>query len=141
LWLAVREVVVVGAVFFKNVDYSAEHAIGFSKLIGVDEFKVVGRSVVLGEVAVASPHVRTDGQTKTRGIELAFVVSIRKEIDDLRRLSGMCQQMGYDTVDFRVGDKASFISEASRVSPMRRVRLNAGPLKLKPCGIKHFRTN
>src|SRR5581483_11660789 len=102
LRFAFRVEIAVAPVCLEGADHLAAQTETPLQLRLPDEAEVVGRRVVLGELAVGRPGQAADGEIEPRRAELALVVAVGREVDDAVRTPRAPQDVVHDEVDLRL---------------------------------------
>src|SRR5262249_12952054 len=76
--------VATARVAFEDRDPLEQRVQRVLELLGTHEIRAVSRRMVLGELAMAAAHDRTDRQAEARRVVLALVVTVRREVDHPR---------------------------------------------------------
>src|SRR5271165_6959667 len=119
LWLAVGILVAIVTIVFEHVYNSSADTERFCQLPRLDEIQVVGRGVVFGKATPDTAHETTNRKIESWGAILAFIVSVRRELQDFGRFAAMVKNMGRGAVDLRVAAAALLVVELAPVSEAR----------------------
>src|SRR3990172_5867507 len=84
--------------------------------VGADEVEIVRRCVVLGVRPTRGPRQTAHGEVEHRRTELALIVAIGIEVEDLGRLAGVFQNVRSRSIYFRISTSAPLVSDPTRVT-------------------------
>src|SRR5262245_20875474 len=116
LWLALGIPTEPTAVAVGDVEHAEQRVERRGKILRPYECEIVSGTVILGKLAVGRAHQAADRQVEAGRAVLTLVISIRREIDDLVRLSGVLQEMDSAAINGRIASTAAFVREPAGIA-------------------------